>query len=166
MSAKKTHKERLQVRWLIGRDMPEVLEIENRSFEFPWTHEEFLICLRQRNCIGCVAEMKTGGAIHGFMIYELHRKHLVLKNLAVAPEVRRTTVGRTMIERLIDKLSQQRRACIVAEVSDSNSAGQIFLAKCGFTATGVDEENITFQYVMEGCFPEWQSVNRIAKCFK
>ena len=41
-----------QIRWLIRRDMPEVMEIENRSFEFPWVEDEFLACLRQRNCIG------------------------------------------------------------------------------------------------------------------
>ena len=26
------------------------------SFEFPWSEEDFIRCLRQRNCIGMVAE--------------------------------------------------------------------------------------------------------------
>ena len=43
---------RTQIRWLIRRDMDEVLSIEQGSFEYPWTEEEFLCCLRQRNCIG------------------------------------------------------------------------------------------------------------------
>jgi ribosomal-protein-alanine N-acetyltransferase len=42
----------VQIRWMIRRDMPEVLEIERQSFEFSWTEEDFLCCLRQRNCIG------------------------------------------------------------------------------------------------------------------
>jgi len=39
-----------QIRWLIRRDMTEVLEIENASFEYTWNEEDFLHCLRQRNC--------------------------------------------------------------------------------------------------------------------
>ena len=46
----------VHIRWMIRRDMPEVLDIENRSFEFSWTEEDFIRCLRQRNCIGMVAE--------------------------------------------------------------------------------------------------------------
>ena len=45
-----------QIRWLIRRDMPEVLGIENDSFEYAWKEEDFLCCLRQRNCIGLVSE--------------------------------------------------------------------------------------------------------------
>ena len=47
---------RVHIRWMIRRDMPEVLAIEHASFEFPWCEEEFLRVLRQRNCIGMVAE--------------------------------------------------------------------------------------------------------------
>src|SRR4051812_2604533 len=47
---------RVHIRWMIRRDMAEVLEIERSAFEFPWFEEEFIRCLRQRNCIGMVAE--------------------------------------------------------------------------------------------------------------
>ena len=59
MSVSRTEKEqvRVHIRWMIRRDMPEVLDIENQAFEFPWTEEDFIRCLRQRNCIGMVAEL-------------------------------------------------------------------------------------------------------------
>jgi len=66
----KSEKLKPQIRWLIRRDMPEVLEIERANFEYTWTEEDFLCCLRQRNCIGMVAEIAHN--IEGFMIYELH----------------------------------------------------------------------------------------------
>jgi len=47
---------KVQIRWMIRRDMAEVLRIERESFEYHWTEEDFLCCLRQRNCIGMVAE--------------------------------------------------------------------------------------------------------------
>jgi ribosomal-protein-alanine N-acetyltransferase len=59
---------------MIRRDMPEVLAIEHASFEYPWCEEEFLRVLRQRNCIGMVAEQ--GERIVGFMVYELHRNKI------------------------------------------------------------------------------------------
>ena len=67
MTIGRTEKEqvRVHIRWMIRRDMPEVLQAEQASFEFPWTEEDFLRCLRQRNCIGMVAEQ--GEKVVGFM---------------------------------------------------------------------------------------------------
>lgn len=124
-----------QIRWLIRRDMEEVLKIERGSFEFPWTEEEFLCCLRQRNCIGTVAELDH--QIVGFMIYELHQSMLRILNFAVAPEMRRKGVGHQMVQRLIDKLSQQRRREIVLEVRETNLDAQLFFSSSGFRALSV-----------------------------
>lgn len=123
---------KVQIRWFIRRDMPEVLEIESQSFEFAWTEEDFLCCLRQRNCIGMVAECDH--RIVGFMIYELHKSKLHVLNFAVDPEFRRQNIGAQMIEKLVDKLSQQRRQEIVLEVRESNLPAQLFFKKMGFKA--------------------------------
>ena len=153
------------IRWLIRRDMPEVLEIENRSFQNPWTHDDFIACLRQRSVIGVVAESKgKGSTIFWFMLYELHGDKLVLLNFAVAPEVRRTGVGLAMAQRLIDNLAQQRRRLITAETSEENLPAQLFFADCGFKANRCVDGQIKFQYVLTGSFPEWQGVNRMTEC--
>ena len=83
MNTGRTEKEqvRVHIRWMIRRDMPEVLHAEATSFEFAWTEEDFLRCLRQRNCIGMVAE--HGEKVVGFMIYELHKTKLHILNFAV-----------------------------------------------------------------------------------
>ena len=122
----------VQIRWMIRRDMPEVLKIENESFEFNWTEEDFLACLRQRNCIGMVAEHDN--RVVGFMIYELHKTKLHILNFAVAPAFRRLAVGAQMIEKLINKLSQQRRQEIVLEVRETNLAAQLFYPVPGFSS--------------------------------
>jgi ribosomal-protein-alanine N-acetyltransferase len=126
---------KVQIRWLIRRDMSEVLEIERASFEFAWTEEDFLCCLRQRNCIGMVAEHNH--EIVGFMIYELHKSMLRILNFSVAPDARRKAVGGQMIGRLIDKLSQQRRKEIVLEVRETNLAAQMFFKNQNFRAVTV-----------------------------
>src|SRR6201993_4429979 len=98
-----TEQARVHIRWMIRRDMPEVLQTEQESFAFAWTEEDFLRCLRQRNCIGMVAE--HGEKVVGFMIYELHKNKLHILNFAVCPSWRRMLVGTQMVAKLISKLS-------------------------------------------------------------
>ncbi len=37
----------VHIRWMIRRDMAAVLEIENQSFEYAWSEDDFIRCLRQ-----------------------------------------------------------------------------------------------------------------------
>ena len=39
-------KVKVHIRWMIRRDMTDVLQIESQAFEFPWTEEDFIRCLR------------------------------------------------------------------------------------------------------------------------
>jgi ribosomal-protein-alanine N-acetyltransferase len=126
---------RVHIRWMIRRDMEEVLHIEQQSFEFPWAEEDFVRCLRQRNCIGMVAE--EGERVVGFMIYELHKSRLHILNFAVEADVRRGGVGTQMIDKLIQKLSSQRRTRITLEVRETNLAAQLFFRERGFRAVSV-----------------------------
>jgi ribosomal-protein-alanine N-acetyltransferase len=137
MSTGRTEKEQLRVhiRWMIRRDMPEVLQTEQQSFEYAWTEEDFLRCLRQRNCIGMVAEQ--GEKVVGFMIYELHKNKLHILNFAVSPQCRRLGVGAQMTAKLISKLSSHRRTRITLEVRETNLAAQLFFRTQGFRAVRV-----------------------------
>jgi ribosomal-protein-alanine N-acetyltransferase len=126
---------RVHIRWMIRRDMPEVLGIEAESFEFPWLEEDFIRCLRQRNCIGMVAEHEDQAV--GFMIYELHKNRIHVLNFAVAENFRRSGVGSQMLAKLAAKLSMQRRSRIILEVRETNLAAQLFFRENGFRAVSV-----------------------------
>lgn len=130
---------RVHVRWMIRRDMPEVLGIEHAGFEYPWCEEEFLRVLRQRNCIGMVAEQ--GERIVGFMIYELHRNRIHVLDFAVHPDFRRQGVGRQMIAKLVGKLSHQRRNRIALLIRETNVPAQHFYKMMGFRAVEVIREH-------------------------
>jgi [ribosomal protein S18]-alanine N-acetyltransferase len=126
---------RVHIRWMIRRDMPEVMAIEAESFEFPWLDEDFVRCLRQRNCIGMVAEHDD--RVVGFMIYELHKTRIHVLNFAVADGYRRRGVGSQMLAKLSAKLSAQRRSRIVLEVRETNLSAQLFFRENGFRAVSV-----------------------------
>lgn len=144
----------LKVVWLIRADMPEVLNIESLCFDHAWSEEDFHAVLRQRNAIGMVA--KAESRVRGFMIYELHKSKLRIMNFAVHPGCQRRGVGRAMVRRLIDKLSQQRRKEITLEVRETNLDAQLFFSEMGFRCLSVvrnhyedtDEDAYLFRYVM------------------
>ncbi len=125
----------VHIRWMIRRDMPEVLGIETGCFEFPWCEDDFIRCLRQRNCIGMVAEYDE--RVVGFMIYELHKNRLHILNFAVHPNFRRRGIARSMVRKLIGKLSQQRRNRILLEIRETNLDAQLFFREAGFRAISV-----------------------------
>jgi ribosomal-protein-alanine N-acetyltransferase len=162
---------RVHIRWMIRRDMPEVLQAEQLSFEYAWTEEDFLRCLRQRNCIGMVAE--HGEKVVGFMIYELHKNKLHILNFAVHPAWRRLAVGAQMVAKLISKLSSHRRTRITLEVRETNLCAQLFFHKQEFRAVRVlrafYEDSGEDAFLMEYRFGDEvgdefeETVNRIAQ---
>lgn len=170
-----TNEKKLHIRWMIRRDMVDVLQIEQASFAFPWTEGEYLTTLR-RNCIGMVAEQDPDGAANvvGYMIYELHKSKLHIITFAVSPGWRRAGsvllrdhasfegdgwrkvrggVGSAMVAKLASKLSSHRRTKITLEVRETNLDAQLFFRAQGFKATrvlrGYYEDSKEDAYMME-----------------
>ena len=160
----------VHIRWMIRRDMGEVLDIEQASFEFPWLEEDFLRCLRQRNCIGMVAEFDE--RVVGFMVYELHKDQLHVLNFSVRPDVRRRGVGQQMVNKLIGKLSRRGRNRIGSEIRETNLAAQMFFKNLDFRAISVlrdyYDDTVEDAYVMQYRFEDEavepvEMVNRITR---
>lgn len=125
----------IHIRWMIRRDMDDVLRIENESFEPPWGEGDFIRCLRNRNVIGMVADVDE--QVAGFNIYEFHRNRLHVLNFAVDHAYRRRGVGAAMVRKLVSKLSRQRRNRIMLEVRETNLDAQLFFRDLGFRAVSL-----------------------------
>jgi len=157
----------IDLRFMIRHDMPEVLAIENASFEFPWSNEDFVYYLRQTSCIGMVAEHSS--KVVGFMIYNLCKNNIGLLNFAVLPEMRRRGIGEKMITKLQRKLSEQRRAKIIFNLREKNLPAQLFFRQCGFRAIDVlrnlYEDTHEDAYLMEYHIPNssYTPKNRISE---
>jgi ribosomal-protein-alanine N-acetyltransferase len=145
------------IRWMICKDMPQVLAIESKSFEFAWDEDAFIHCLRQRNCIGQVATVDDGselGNVVGYMIYEIHPVRLHVLSFAVHPSNQRQGVGAAMVAKLTGKLSLERRNRIMLEVRETNLDALLFFKNMGFKAISVlrdyyddsDEDAYLMQY--------------------
>lgn len=141
------------IRWMIRRDMPEVLAIEADCFDIPWSEDDFTAALRTRNTIGMVAEHDS--EVVGFFLYELLKPRLHIIDFAVRRDARRHGVGRKMVGKLVGKLSRSRRRLHVA-VRETNLDAQLFFRSCGFRAISVlhdhyedtDEDAYLMQYLL------------------
>lgn len=125
----------VHIRWMILRDIPEVFEIEQKSFEFPWSEEDFIHCLSQGNSIGMVVEHED--QVIGFMIYELCEDRIHVPNFAVHHNYQGQKIGSQMVAKLIAILLAQRKSRIVLEVREKNLDAQLFFKKCGFMAVRI-----------------------------
>jgi ribosomal-protein-alanine N-acetyltransferase len=123
------HKIKVALSKMKERDIPGALLVEEASFEFPWTEEDFVKCLdpKDLNCHGKVFYYE--GKIIAFMIYKLEDFHIDLINLAIDPNYRRCGIGSQMIANLIERLTWQRWRRLIVEVRETNLTAQLFFRK-------------------------------------
>lgn len=143
---------RVHIRWLIRRDMPQVLGIENECFEYPWNKSDFANVLRQSFTIGLVAEYQE--MIVGYIIYQLLPGRISIMNLAVKSSMHRSGIGQQMLDLLKAKLKEQNRKQIHTLVRETNLPAHLFLKSQGFRAVKVNkleyidshEDSYLFEY--------------------
>jgi ribosomal-protein-alanine N-acetyltransferase len=128
----------MSTRWMIRRDLPEVMEVEFRTENYLST-DGLLSLLSNRDHIGRVTEYSEMGKrlVVGFSVHQLFRDHYDLLHLAVHPEWQRKGIGSSMVKYMTDKLMPGRRTYVNIDVRESNLAAQLFLKKLGFQCTNI-----------------------------
>jgi ribosomal protein S18 acetylase RimI-like enzyme len=173
------------VRWMVHMDLPQVVRIARQEAGLQWTSDDFLTALRAINTVGQVVEIDR--TVAGFAIYKIQREpgaveldeverfesgpaksnrfplrplQIEIVNLAVAPEMQRQGIGRTMLYRLDQKI-QREGGCIQALVPETNLAMQLFLRAAGYRATGVlrNHDGGEDAYLME----RWSNTSEVSK---
>ncbi len=96
-------------RRMTEQDLTAVLGIERRSYQFPWTRNIFLDCLRHGHS-AWVLETDLGIIGYGVMSVLVQECHLL--NLCIDPDCRGQGRGRQLLEELL----------IIARVNEADSA--------------------------------------------
>ena len=118
-------------------DLDSMLAIEESSFEFPWSRDDFLFCLRASRCEAIVIERDA--AVVGYAIYERRSSSIRLLSLAVAAVARRHGVGAALFGALVALLDDKRRE-IVCTASERNVVARRFLQRLGFRSRWVERK--------------------------
>lgn len=123
-------------------DLPAVLEIENRVYEYPWAAGIFQDCLRMSyNC--WVYEQKYDIVAYGIATIGAGESHLL--NLSVHPDSQRAGLGRKMLNHLISMSQRHNVDTLLLEVRPSNHA-----ALCLYRAAGFNEVGLRKNYYPAG----------------
>lgn len=143
----------IDIRWMLRRDMYDIVDIERASFTSPWSVEEFVECLRKKNNIGIVAEHNK--RVVSFLIYGLYDKYIEITNVATHPIYRNQGIATALITKIIDKLHPQRRTSIKINIAESNLSTQLFFQHLDFIAIDIlsntdnKEDMYCLQYVQK-----------------
>jgi len=137
----------LHLRWLVERDIPEVILIDRLCFGHDsWVEEDFRESTKTRNVVGMVATHRE--QVLGYMIYELRKREIKLLRLAVLPSQQRRSIGTRCVMKLLEKLNNGRRRTLFVDVPENRLPLQLMLKKAGFLATEILKENESEQYRM------------------
>lgn len=138
-------------RWIITRDLPDIVRIERGCFVTPITEIDLRAALSPVDIIGCVAE--GCDSILGYIIYQLLKRHILVHRFAVAPEMRRKRVGTKLLLRVVHHMYRTERNHIIIPTHDSALTAHLFLRSVGFTAITVKDDKYIFSLARERCVP-------------
>jgi ribosomal-protein-alanine N-acetyltransferase len=123
----------LDFRPMHREDIDEVLEIERRSYPYPWTRLIFNDCLHAGySCWVCGRR----GIIEGYGILSIASCESHLLNLCVRPESQQRGFGEKILLYLIDLARRHDAEIIFLEVRESNTAARRLYEKMAFNELG------------------------------
>lgn len=119
----------MPIRWIQRADLDDVMEIEQDSFQYPLTRDEFVEWLKCEDVVCLLYETK--GDIAGFVMYVFDSRMYHIINMAVRPEYRFQGIATELINHLKLGLSGTRQA-ITASVRDRNKPAIKMFKRLGF----------------------------------
>jgi [ribosomal protein S18]-alanine N-acetyltransferase len=122
------------VRPMRESDLSAIMDIEARSYDFPWTEGIFRDCLRVGYYCLVLERDSTVGA-YGIMSLGAGEGHIL--NLCVNPEYRYQGLGRYMLEHLLTYARSHLIRVAVLEVRCSNEPALALYGAMGFHKIGV-----------------------------
>ena len=115
-------------------DLRAVLEIEEKLYEFPWTHGNFRDSLRAGYTCWVARE---GRRVIGYAVLMLAAGEAHLLNLSIAAASQRRGHGRSLLHNVIALAREHKTKVLFLEVRPTNEVGQRLYAACGFRQVGV-----------------------------
>lgn len=122
-----------QVRAMTDADLAEVVQIEGRAYEFPWTINIFRDCLRAG--YGCFV-LATRAEIIGYFVLSVAADEAHVLNVCVDPSEQGNGYGRRLMKRLLDLARWHRAERVFLEVRPSNPRAIALYHDLGFNEIG------------------------------
>jgi len=118
-----------EIRLMVHDDIPQVADIERRSYEFPWSHGVFRDCLLAG--YSCFVLEREGDVV-GYSILSVAAGEAHILNLCIDPKFRQLGYGEMLLDELLQRAAHEEVREILLEVRPSNEAAIALYRKKGF----------------------------------
>lgn len=124
----------LSIRPMTASDLDEVLEIEKRSFQKPWTRGMFESELRNPISFATTLKAEFDGreTLVAYMLYWVIQGEAHILNIAVNPEYRRRGAAELLLGTSLEQMRRNLVFEVFLEVRRSNTAARELYRKYGF----------------------------------
>jgi len=122
-----------QLRPMLLRDLPAVIEIEKRAYEYPWSEGIFRDCLRVSYPSWVYEE---DGKIVAYTVISIAAGESHILNLCVRPESQGKGIGRLLLNGVVDTATRLGATQILLEVRPSNKTALGLYQSFGFNELG------------------------------
>jgi len=111
-------------------DLAQIVGLERRIFSDPWPTSAFTYPESESFEITLVAESDSGIAGYACLMIDNHEGHLT--NIAVAPDFRRKSVAKRLLDRIFEIVIERRCKHLLLEVRPSNVEAINLYERYGF----------------------------------
>jgi len=115
--------------------LPQVLDLEARAFEHPWSPE--LVAREVEQDHSLILVIAAEGRVVGFVIAWLILDELHILNVAVDPALRRRGIARLLLSELLDRAAGHGFSLATLEVRVSNDPAIRLYRGLGFDTVGL-----------------------------
>jgi ribosomal-protein-alanine N-acetyltransferase len=121
------------LRPMLAEDLSEIMAIERRAYQYPWSEQIFRDCLKSG--YSAWVYLRDGRIVaHGVMMEAAGECHIL--NLCVDPDHQRQGIGRRMLRHLLAVARRRGADTAFLEVRVSNQAAIRLYESEGFCETG------------------------------
>ena len=128
-----SRKDLMRMRKMTVSDLPDVLAIERKNYQFPWGEDIFKDCFKAGYSCWVCEEMDK---ILGYSLLSLAVDEAHILNISVDPAEQKQGIGRKMLEHLIE-VARGRAETVFLEVRPSNTAAIALYQDVGFNEIGI-----------------------------
>lgn len=126
-------KDLIRIRTMTTHDIPAVMVIERKNYEFPWTDDIFIDCFKAGYyCYVCEAQ----GKVLGYCLMSVAVGEAHILNVSVSASEQGQGIGRKMMEHLIHT-AKGRADTLFLEVRPSNPVAIALYENLGFNEIGI-----------------------------
>jgi ribosomal-protein-alanine N-acetyltransferase len=115
--------------------LPQVQEIENRAYPFPWTEGIFSDCLKTGYSAWVVTNTLGEVQAYAFMSMAVGEAHVL--NICVDPQLQRQGLGRFLMQHLVTLARAAHCTIVLLEVRKSNKNAFRLYESMGFERLGL-----------------------------